>query len=229
MPNGTHILGTFDHALDTLRNNVLMMASLAERNLTNAAKGLFERDDELSNVVIADDEEIDSLEIQIDREGVEALMRFQPVASDLRHVVTAMKSSVNIERIADQAVNIARRARKLSAHAEIPVIHSLEPMFAVCARMFADAIKAYTDGDATLARGLKPRDKELDEMNRKFAEACTEHMAAEPHLIQGYLNLIFIARFVERIGDHATNLGEDVVFAIEAEEIRHTQGTEPPA
>src|SRR5436190_271662 len=110
-----HILGTFDHALDNLRNNVLMMAGLAERTLANAAKGLFERDDDLSNIVIADDEEIDTLEIQIDREGVEALMRFQPVASDLRRVVTAMKSSVNIERIADQAVNISRRARKLSA------------------------------------------------------------------------------------------------------------------
>jgi len=227
MPNGTHILGTFDHALDTLRNNVLMMASLAGRNLTNAAKGLFERDDELSNIVIADDEEIDALEIQIDREGVETLMRYQPVASDLRHVVTAMKSSVNIERIADQAVNIARRARKLSAQAELPLAHSLEPMFAIASGMFADAIKAYTDGDAALARGLKPRDKELDELNRQFAESCTERMAAEPQLIKGYLNLIFIARFVERIGDHATNLGEDVVFAIEAEEIRHTQGASP--
>ncbi|MGH8048654.1 MAG: phosphate signaling complex protein PhoU [Chthoniobacterales bacterium] len=224
-----HILGTFDHALDNLRNNVLMMAGLAERTLANAAKGLFERDDDLSNIVIADDEEIDTLEIQIDREGVEALMRFQPVASDLRHVVTAMKSSVNIERIADQAVNISRRARKLSVSPELANVHSLEPMFAFAAKMFADSIKAYADGDASLARGLKPRDKELDEMNRQFAEACTELMAAEPQLIQGYLNLIFIARFLERIGDHATNFGEDVVFAIEAEEIRHTQGSPPPA
>jgi phosphate transport system protein len=229
MPNGSHILGTFDNALDTLRNNVLMMASLAERNLSNAARGLFERDDELSNIVIADDEEIDTLEIQIDREGVDTLMRYQPVASDLRHVVTAMKSSVNIERIADQAVNIARRARKLSSQPELPIVHTLEPMFAVASKMFTDAVKAYTDDDAALARGLKARDKELDEMNRTFAETCTERMAAEPALIQGYLNLIFIARFLERIGDHATNLGEDAVFAIEAEEIRHTQGAGPSA
>jgi len=222
-----HILGTFENALQTLRNNVLMMASLAERNLANATKGLFDRDDELSNVVIADDEEIDLLEIQVDREGVEVLLRFQPVASDLRQVVTAMKSSVNIERIADQAVNIARRARKLSAVPEIPTIRSLEPMFAKASRMLADAIKAYADEDAELARGLKSRDRELDEMNRNFAEACTERMAVEPHLIQPYLNLIFIARFIERIGDHATNLGEDVVFSVVAEEIRHTQGAAP--
>ena len=224
-----HILGTFDNALHTLRNNVLMMASLAERNLSNAAKGLFERDDDLSNIVIADDEEIDLLEIQIDREGVELLIRFQPVASDLRQVVTAMKSSVNIERIADQAVSIARRARKLTGSPELTAIRSLEPMFAHTQQMFADAVRAYADGNATLARGLKARDKELDEMNRQFAELCTELMAAEPALIQSYLNLIFVARSLERTGDHATNMGEDVVFAIEAEEIRHTQGAAPAA
>lgn len=222
-----HILGSFENSLQMLRTNVLMMASLTERNLTNATKGLFDRDDELSNVVIADDEEIDTLEIQVDRDGVEILMRFQPVASDLRQVVTAMKASVNIERIADQAVNIARRARKLSAHPELPVIHSLEPMFATASTMFADAVRAYADGDADLARGLKARDKDLDELNRRFAEVCTERMAEEPAKIQSYLNLIFIARFVERIGDHATNLGEDVVFAVAAEEIRHTQGAAP--
>jgi phosphate transport system protein len=224
MPNGTHILGSFDAALDGLRNNVLMMASLTERNLANATKGLFERDDELSNIVIADDEEIDTLEIQIDREGVETLMRFQPVASDLRHVITAMKASANIERISDQAVNIARRARKLSAEPELAAVHNLEPMFAMATKMFSDAIKAYADGDDILARGLKPRDRELDEMNRDFARICTERMAVEPHLVHGYLNLIFIARFIERLGDHATNMGEDIVFATQAEEIRHTQG-----
>ena len=219
-----HILGTFDNALETLRRNVLLMAGLAERNVANAARGLFERDDDLSNIVIADDEEIDQLEIQVDRDGVEVLMRFQPLASDLRHVVTAMKSSVNIERIADHAVNIARRARKLSAQPELQIVNSLEPLFALASNMLADGIKAYADGDAALGRDLKPRDKELDRLNHEFADACTERMAAEPHLIPSYLNLIFIARFVERIGDHATNLGEDVVFAIEAEEIRHRQG-----
>ncbi len=225
--NGPHILNSFESALQNLRNNVLMMASLAERNLANATKGLFERDDELSNVVIADDEEIDQLEILVDRDGVDVLMRYQPVASDLRQVVTAMKCSVNIERIADQAVNISRRARKLSAVPELPIVHSLEPMFALASSMLADAIKAYADEETTLARELKSRDRELDEMNRNFAEACTERMAVEPHLIQAYLNLIFIARFIERIGDHATNMGEDVVFSVAAEEIRHTQSAAP--
>src|SRR5438093_943921 len=104
-----HILGTFDEALGSLRNNVLMMAGLAERSLERAMKGLTERDDDICANAIADDEEIDQLEIQIDKDGVDILLRFQPVASDLRRVVSAMKLSSNLERIADQATNIARR------------------------------------------------------------------------------------------------------------------------
>src|ERR1700726_5269574 len=109
-----HILGSFDEALGSLRNNVLMMAGLAERSLDRAIKGLLQRDDNLCTTAIADDEEIDQLEKQIDKDGVDVLLRFQPVASDLRRVVSAMKLSSNLERIADQATNIARRARKLN-------------------------------------------------------------------------------------------------------------------
>jgi len=226
--SGKHILGTFDDALQNLRNNVLMMAALTERNFSNATKGLFERDDELCSIAIADDEEIDVLEIQVDRDGVEVLLRFQPVASDLRQVVTAMKSSTNIERIADQAVNIARRARKLAHSPELPVVHQLQPMFALAGSMFKDAVAAYSDGNVEVARSLKPRDKELDLLNHRFADTCTEAMARDPQSVQQYLNLIFIARFLERIGDHATNFGEDIVFSEAAEEIRHTQGSPIP-
>src|SRR5260370_4347474 len=123
-----HILGTFDEALASLRNNVLMMAGLAERSLDRAMKGLLDRDNELGAYAIADDEEIDQLEMQIDKDGVAILLRFQPVASDLRRVVSAMKLSSNLERIADQATNIARRARKLNQHpplAEVGVLSTL--------------------------------------------------------------------------------------------------------
>ena len=104
-----HILGSFDAALDALRNNVLMMASLTERNLERAFRGLFERDGELCNQVIADDEEIDVLEKQVDKDGIDLLLRFQPVAIDLRMIIAAMKLSANLERVADQATGIARR------------------------------------------------------------------------------------------------------------------------
>jgi len=122
-----HILGTFDEALGSLRNNVLMMAGLAERSLERAMKGLIERDDDICANAIADDEEIDQLEIQIDKDGVDILLRFQPVASDLRRVVSAMKLSSNLERIADQATNIARRARKLNQHPPLPELELILP------------------------------------------------------------------------------------------------------
>src|SRR6202051_35068 len=115
-----HILGSFDEALASLRNNVLMMAGLTERSLDRAMKGLFQRDDNLCATAIADDEEIDQLEKQIDKDGVDILLRFQPVASDLRRVVSAMKLSPNIERVADPATNIARRARKFNRPPAVP-------------------------------------------------------------------------------------------------------------
>src|SRR5216684_2666498 len=123
-----HILGTFDEALASLRNNVLMMAGLAERSLDRAVKGLFQRDDDLCANAIADDEEIDQLEKQIDKDGVDVLLRFQPVASDLRRVVSAMKLSSNLERMAYQATNIARRARKLNKHPALPEVDLIRPM-----------------------------------------------------------------------------------------------------
>src|SRR6266481_6154128 len=122
-----HILGTFDEALSALRNNVLMMAGLTERSLERAMKGLTNRDDNLCANAIADDEEIDQLEKQIDKEGVDILLRFQPVASDLRRVVSAMKLSSNLERMADQATTIARRARKLNQHPPLPEVELIKP------------------------------------------------------------------------------------------------------
>ena len=115
-----HILGKFDQDLESLRDHVLMMSSLTERVLTRAADGLFQRDLDACNSVIADDAEIDALEKTIDGDGVQIMVRFQPMAKDLREVVSAMKVSGNLERVADQAVNIARRARKLNQSPSLP-------------------------------------------------------------------------------------------------------------
>lgn len=216
-----HTLSNFQAALDAIRNDVFMMASLTERGMQNATRGFYERDDDACNVAIADDEEIDLLEIQIDRQGVDIILRFQPVATDLRHVVASMKFSVNIERVADQSVSIARRARRLNQHAVLPHIHELDPMFAMAQGMFKDAVRAYSDGDLELARSLKARDRELDVLNNDIADRLIVHMQEDPQSVQGYLNLIFIARALERIGDQCTNMAEDVVYAISAEDIRH--------
>ena len=221
MPAPKHILGTFDEALSSLRNNVLMMAGLAERTLDRAIKGLLERDDNLCVTAIADDEEIDQLEKQIDKDGVDVLLRFQPVASDLRRVVAAMKLSPNIERIADQATNIARRARKLNKHAPLPEVGMIVPIQAHAMAMFKDSIDAFTREDVDLGRAVVARDKELDQMNKIANRKLTDRMAQDPKQLRGYLNLIFISRCLERVGDHATNIAEDAVYAAAAEDIRH--------
>ena len=216
-----HILGTFDEALASLRNNVLMMAGLAERSLNRAIKGLLQRDDDLCANAIADDEEIDQLEKQIDKDGVDLLMRFQPVASDLRRVISAMKLSPNIERVGDQATNIARRARKLNKHPPLPELQLIEPIQAHAMAMFKDSIDAFVREDVDLARAVVDRDDALDKMNKMANRSLTERMAADPDQLRGYLNLIFISRFLERVGDHATNIAEDAVYAAAAEDIRH--------
>jgi phosphate transport system protein len=216
-----HILGTFDEALGSLRNNVLMMAGLAERTLDRAVKGLLQRDDNLCTTAIADDEEIDQLEKQIDKDGVDVLLRFQPVASDLRRVVAAMKLSPNIERIADQATNIAKRARKLNKHPALPEVEMIVPIQAHAMKMFKDAIDAFAREDVDLGRAVVARDKELDYMNKMANRKLTDRMAEDPKQLRGYLNLIFISRGLERVGDHATNIAEDAVYAAAAEDIRH--------
>ena len=216
-----HILGTFDEALGSLRNNVLMMAGLAERSLERAMKGLIERDDDICANAIADDEEIDQLEIQIDKDGVDILLRFQPVASDLRRVVSAMKLSSNLERIADQATNIARRARKLNRHPALPELELILPINAQAMSMFKDSVDAYVREDVELGRAIVPRDTKLDELNRVASRRLIERMAQDPDQLRGYLNLMFIGRHLERVGDHATNIAEDAVYAAAAEDIRH--------
>lgn len=216
-----HILGTFDEALSSLRNNVLMMAGLTERSLDRAMKGLFERNDNLCANAIADDEEIDQLEKQIDKDGVDILLRFQPVASDLRRVVSAMKLSSNLERMADQATTIARRARKLNQHPPLVEVELIRPMYEQAMSMFRDSVDAFVREDVDLGRAVVPRDERLDELNRMASHKLVDRMAQDPQQLRGYLNLVFVGRALERVGDHATNIAEDAVYAAAAEDIRH--------
>jgi phosphate transport system protein len=216
-----HILGSFDEALASLRNNVLMMAGLTERSLDRAMKGLFQRDNDLCAHAIADDEEIDQLEKQIDKDGVDILLRFQPVASDLRRVVSAMKLSSNLERMADQATTVARRARKLNQHPPLPEVELIRPMYDQALSMFKDSVDAYVREDVSLGRAIVPRDEKLDDLNRAASRKLIERMAQDPNQLRGYLNLIFVGRALERVGDHATNIAEDAVYAAAAEDIRH--------
>ncbi len=216
-----HILGTFDESLASLRNNVLMMAGLTQRSLERAMKGLVDRDDDLCANTIADDEEIDHLEKQIDKDGVDILLRFQPVASDLRRVVSAMKLSTNLERMADQATTIARRARKLNRHPPVPEVELIKPLYEQAMSMFKDGVDAFVREDVDLGCAVVTRDEKLDELNHEASRKLIERMAQDPDQLRGYLNLIFIGRCLERVGDHATNIAEDAVYAAAAQDIRH--------
>ena len=221
MDTAKHILGTFDEALRKLRRDLLKMVGLTERSLHRAIKGLLERDDSLCTKTIADDEEVDQLEKQIDKTGVEILLRFQPVASDLRQVISAMKLSPNIERVADEATNIAESARKLNGHPALAEVKLIVPIHEHAMLMFKDSIHAFVREDVELAQSVVSRDKQLDNMNRSASAQLTDRMSQERDQLRGYLNLILISRCLERVGDHAQNIAEDAVYAAAAEDIRH--------
>ncbi len=221
MEQASHILTTFDEALSTLRQNVLTMSTLTTRSLDNALNGLHERNEDLCLQTIADDEEINHFEKQVDSDGIELLLRFQPVASDLRRVIAAMKVSPNLERIGDESVGLARRARKLTQHPRLPEVDLIIPIGLHARQMVHDSVEAFVREDVEQGRALKARDKELDAMNADVARRLLERAVEDGAQLRGYLNLVFIARHLERIGDHATNIGEDAVYAAAAEDIRH--------
>lgn len=216
-----HILGSFDEALTALRKDLLMMAGLAERSLDRAIKGLLQRDDDLCANAIADDEEIDQLEKQIDQDGLEVLLRFHPLASDLRRVISAIRLSPNIERVGDQATNIAKRARKLNRHPPLPEVEMIVPIQAHAMSMFKDSVNAYVRENVELANSVCSRDKQLDEMNRDANRKLTTRMMEDTEQLRGYFNLLMVSRALERVGDHATNIAEDAVYTAAAEDIRH--------
>ena len=174
--------------------------------------------------MIADDEEVDILEKKIDQDGVNLLLRFHPVASDMRGVIAAMKASTNLERIADHAVTIARRAKHLNDRPLVPDIHFLEPPYRLAVAIFRDSIRAYADADYDLAQTLKPKDRELDALTHDVTGKLVERATVDSELVPSYVDLVFVARALERIGDHATNIAEDSFWRDQAIDIRYTYG-----
>jgi len=216
-----HILTSFEDAIGALRTNALAMARLTERSLNQALNGLFRRDDDLCAGVIADEEEVDRLETEIDKSGIDLLVRFHPIASDLRRVVATMKFGSTLKRMAHQAVKIARKARKLNRGPVLPEVHLIESMRNHVMAMLRDSMECFACEDVELALALKSRDRALDHINALIGDQLSERMAQEPQRVRGYLNIMFIARHLERVGDHATNIAEDAIYAAVAEDIRH--------
>ena len=215
-----HILTSFDQNLRSLRDQVLIMASIARKNLAGAMRGLMERDTDLCNAAIAADQDVNELEKSIDRLGMQILLKFQPTAQDLRQVMGTIRIANNLERISDQAGSIAKRARAINLLPEMPETSLIQPVYHLCARNLEAAIQAFSDGDAEAAAEIRQRDKELDAAEKHLDQALLQVMEARNAPLEGYLHLIFIARFLERVGDHCKNICEDTVFIEKAEDIR---------
>jgi phosphate transport system protein len=219
-----HICGNFDVALYGLKNDVLKMASLTDRIFQSAVEGLWSRNSELCDHVVAEDDEIDMLEKQVDQDGLSVLIRFQPVASDMRAVISAMKVNTDLERIGDESTTIARRAKHLHAGPVVPEVQSLEPPYRLALGIFHDSMRAYAAGDSELALTLHLKAKELDALTRDLSKQLVERATVASELVPSYLDLIFVVRAFERIGDHAANIAEDSFWRDEAVDIRHTFG-----
>src|SRR6201997_4492355 len=187
-----HISSSFDAALYSLKNDVLMMSSLTDRIFQTAIEALFNRDSELCDQVVAEDEEIDILEKQVDQDGVSLLIRFHPVASDMREVISAMKVSANLERVADQSVSIARRAKHLNTRPAARELALLEPPYRLAVAIFRDSMRAFADGDCELARTLKLKDRELDAVTRELIEKLVARATVDSELVPSHLDLIFV-------------------------------------
>ena len=226
MNSSPHIIKDFDLALAELKSDVLSMAAHARHNLERAIRALMERDLELANSVIADDDEVDDFERTIDKAGMDLLVKYHPMASDLRFVVSSMKISTNLERISDHATNIAKRARKIMAAQELADITLIEPLYTLADTLLRDAISSFSDGNATLGASLHARDKELDRMYKQTTAHYGERIEATDGRSQEYLHLIFIVRSLERVGDLSSNIGEDSVYLKRAKDLRHTSKSE---
>jgi phosphate transport system protein len=225
--NTQHIFRDFDKAIEALKAEVLLMASLTRQNLERAMRSLLERDLDLARSVIADDADVDDLERKIDQSGMDVLVRFHPMASDLRLVITSMKMAHNLERISDHAVNIAKRSKKICKSTPLEEVGLAEPLYSLADSLLRDALMSYTDSNAELGESLKARDKELDRLHKQMIASLSSRLEDSNGRSENLLHLIFVARSIERIGDLAVNIGEDAVFLGEARDIRHEHRKNP--
>jgi len=185
-----------------------------------------DQDIDLAERIIEGDDEIDHWEVEIDRLATEFIARHQPTATDLRFVIVAIKLGPELERIADNAVNIAFRVLHLSKYPLLKPLIDLPRMLAVAQAMVTDAIKAYVDRDPAAAREIIRRDDEVDTLYWQLFRELLTFMMEDPSRISRAIDLILVARFIERIADQATNIAEEVVYLVEAVPIRH-QHDEP--
>jgi phosphate transport system protein len=207
--------------MEALQKQLLLMGGRAEAGVRKAVESLVTRDPALAEQVFAEDRLVDRDEIDIEESCLRLLALQQPLARDLRKVTAALKISNDLERIGDHAVNIAGCVRDLSRQAPVPPLDDLPRLADRAAAMLRDAIDAFVRGDAEAARALVLRDDEVDELNRRVFAELLRRMSSDPSQIERSMTLVLVARNLERIGDLATNIAEEVVFIAEARIIKH--------
>ena len=216
-----HIFRDYDNAIHLLQEDLLTMATLTRQNLEQAMQALLRADTDLANTVIAADSDVDELERKVDQIGMEILVRFHPVATDLRLIIASMKISTSLERISDHAVGIAKRARKINQDQPLQEVQWLEPLYAQAYALLRDAMDSYTNHDPVLGQALHEKDKELDRLHKQLTRTLSSQLEVANGRSAAWLHLIFIARSLERIGDLSVNIGEEAVFLESAINIRH--------
>lgn len=217
-----HIVKSFDVELNRLVNVIAEMGGLAESQLADALTALTRRDEELANQVIAQDVRMDALENEVDTQVLRMLSLRQPMAVDLRAIIAALRISSEMERIGDYAKNVAKRAMTLKETAPVGnAAATIARMGAIAGGMISKVIDAYVAGDIAKAGDVRKRDEEVDQIHTSLFRELLTYMMEDPRNITACTHLLFIAKNIERIGDHATNIAEHVHFIVAGEILGH--------
>jgi phosphate transport system protein len=211
----------FQEELEQLKTRLLEMGGLAEEQVRLAVKALTERDRELVALALNGDEPINRLHIEIDGRCFTLLALHQPMAVDLRAIVAAVKINTDLERVGDLAINIAEAARRYAQHAPVKKLIDIPRMANIAQNMLRDSLDAFVRRDTELAQRVLNEDDKLDDLKTQIFRELLTYMLQDPSTIEGALDLILISRHLERIGDHATNIAEDVIFMVSARDVRH--------
>ena len=213
----------WEQHLNDIREELLLMSGLTERNLSQSVRALLERDDALADRVEAEDCEIDELEKRIDDKVITYISTHGPMARDCRFLITASKIASELERIADQATTIARRTRDLNKRIPLPSLASIPAMAAEVQGMLRQSIRSFVERETDLALEVIGRDKIVDAEYKDCAAEVEAVIVADPGTTARALHLLTISKALERAGDHATNIAEEVFYLYKGEDIRHSK------
>src|SRR5205809_8147793 len=212
----------FHEELDALKQTLLAMGALVEDQIRRVMRALVERDEALARDVIERDHQVNAYDVEVDEKCVELLARYQPAASDLRFLTTAMKIVTDLERIGDQAVNIAQRVLELNQEAQLKPYIDLPRMAEKAQAMVKGSLDAFVARDTELARRVCAEDAEVDALKEQIFRELLTFMMEDARTIPRAIRLILISRFLERLADHATNIAEMVIYLVDAKMVRHT-------